>query len=159
MKKIIAIAALAAAVSTCAHATVTFDTTVTGTHDSVMTTHTVAFNVNPSYTPLTFTDTPTSATELAEAGDANRVVVASSFNAKNGHQYSVGPVTVAGANAGVLMTASFSAVNEKPTVPDQKTVAHVDADGTLYILLTQNASTALTAGSTNATYTVTDYSA
>ncbi|EBA4667169.1 hypothetical protein BBG26_05705 [Salmonella enterica] len=161
MKKIIAIAALATAVSTCAHAANTFDGALAGTPSQQnLTTHTVSFNVNAVYTPLTFVDRQiTNANDLTQAGDANRVIVASRFSAKAGHQYHVGAVTVNGANASQVLTASFSADTTTPSSPATKNYAHIDSDADVNILLTQDSGAALVAGSTNATYTVTDYTA
>ncbi|EAY3715500.1 hypothetical protein FGS56_10470 [Salmonella enterica] len=161
MKKIIAIAALAAAVSTCAHAENTFDSALTGSplHQN-LTTHTVSFNVNTAYIPLTFTDVQkTTATELTQPGDANRVLVSSQFSAKAGHQYHVGAVTVNGANSTQALTASFSNDTNTPSSPATKNYAHITDDAEVYILLTQDSTSGLDAGSTNATYTVTDYTA
>ncbi|EKS3675081.1 hypothetical protein QL374_003090 [Salmonella enterica] len=159
MKKIIAIAALAAAVSTCAHAENTFDSALSGTPATTnLTTHTVTFNVNTAYIPLAFTDNQeATATELTAAGDANRVLVSSQFTAQAGHQYHVGAVTVNGANSTQALTASFSSDKSKPSSPNTKSYAHVDTTGDMFILLTQDLSAGLAAGSTNATYTVTDY--
>lgn len=161
MKKIIAIAALATAVSTCAHAANTFDSTLTGAPSQQnLTTHTVSFNVNTAYIPLTFTDVQqTSATDLTQTGAANRVLVSSQFSAKAGHQYHVGAVTVNGANDNQTLTASFSADTTTPSSPATKNYAHITDEANVYILLTQDSVDGLVAGSTNATYTVTDYTA
>ncbi|ECJ7972945.1 hypothetical protein FP712_16975 [Salmonella enterica] len=159
MKKIIAIAALAAAVSTCAHADNTFSSALEGTHNIVNTTaHAVTFNVNTAYKPLTFTDSATDATKLAETGVANRVVVASQFTGENGHQYQVSDLQLNGANKARTMKVSFSSDTTTPSQPTNQTF--VKSDGTsIYVLLTDDDGTGLQAGSTTATYTVTDYAA
>ncbi|EAQ6246891.1 hypothetical protein PXZ29_000656 [Salmonella enterica] len=159
MKKIIAIAALAAAISSGAHASNSYDNDLTGTPaaDNI-TAHSVAFNVNSAYQPLSITDAnQTDATTLATKGDANRVIVASSFTAVANHQYKLSAVTVTGANQSEQLTASFSSSTDKPDAPNAKNIAHTPDGGTIHILLTQNAGTAMAKGSTTASYTVTDY--
>lgn len=109
---------------------------------------------------MTFVDSQiTNANDLTQAGDANRVIVASRFRAQADHQYHVGDVTVSGANAGKTLTASFSTTTDKPSSPSTLNYAHIDSDADVNILLTQDSGAALAAGSTNATYTVTDYTA
>ncbi|WZX59003.1 hypothetical protein AAFR86_03910 [Salmonella enterica subsp. diarizonae serovar 58:r:z53] len=159
MKKIIAIAALAAAVSTCAHAENSIDNTLTGTPPVAnVTAHALNFNVNSTYTPLRFTDgAQTDATVLATSGDANRVITSTSFVPTADHQYVVSAVTATGANGTVGMTASFSYDTSKPTSPATKTTAHPADNTAINILLTQNSTDALSKGSTTASFTVTDY--
>ncbi|EAX6908810.1 hypothetical protein BIW75_08745 [Salmonella enterica] len=160
MKKIIAIAALAAAVSTCAHAENTFSSTLVGTHDVVNTTaHAVTFNVNTAYHPLTFVDTATDSTDLAQDGSANRVVVASKFTGENGHQYEVGNLILNGANKNRNMKVSFSSDITTPNQPTEQIFVKSDGTASIYVLLTDDNGTGLQAGSTTATYTVTDYAA
>ncbi|EBD6545171.1 hypothetical protein C1366_26015 [Salmonella enterica] len=160
MKKIIAIAALAAAVSTCAHAENTFSPNLDGIHDVVNTTaHAVTFNVNTVYHPLTFVDTATDPTALAQDGTVNRVVVASKMSGENGHQYEVGNLILNGANKLRTMKVSFSSDTNAPSQPTNQTFVKSDGTTSIYVLLSDDAGTGLQAGSTTATYTVTDYAA
>ncbi|ECC3214333.1 hypothetical protein S460_24900 [Salmonella enterica subsp. diarizonae] len=160
MKKIIALAALAAAISTAAHAAPNnYSESKTGTADSINTTqHSVLFNVNSSYQPMTFTDEQvTDATALAAPGQVNRVIVASKFTPENGHQYEVGTPQLSGANSAAQLDTVFSGVKTSPTEDHGKKFVKVNEDGAIFILLTQTDTAGLQKGSTTASYTVTDY--
>ncbi|EKE1147408.1 hypothetical protein OTE80_002356 [Salmonella enterica] len=160
MKKIIALAALAAAVSTAAHADPNnYTPTKTGTAEVVNTTqHSVMFTVNSAYHPMIFTDELVAdATALAGMGDANRVIVASKFTPENGHQYEVGTPQLSGANSAANLDTVFSGAKTSPTQDQGKKFVKVNEDGAIYILLTQTDTAGLQKGSTTASYTVTDY--
>ncbi|EAW1189809.1 hypothetical protein NL87_05215 [Salmonella enterica] len=160
MKKIIALAALAAAISTSAHA-VTNDylEAKSGNGDVLNTTqHSVLFSVNSAYVPMTFVDEQvTDPTALAQPGPANRVIVASKFAPENGHQYEVGTPVLTGANSAAQVTTVFSSANTSPTLDVGKKFVKVNTDGDIFILLTQTDGAGLNKGSTTASYTVTDY--
>ncbi|EAP6363902.1 hypothetical protein EI752_08590 [Salmonella enterica] len=160
MKKIIALAALAAAISTAAHAAPNeYLEAKSGNGDVLNTTqHSVLFSVNSAYHPMTFTDEQvTDATKLAETGLANRVIVASKFTPENGHQYEVGTPQLSGANSAAQVDAVFSSANTSPTQDVGKKFVKVNTDGDIFILLTQTDTAGLQKGSTTASYTVTDY--
>ncbi|EAA9301657.1 hypothetical protein BHZ80_18300 [Salmonella enterica] len=161
MKKIIALAALAAAISTAAHADPNvYSAAKIGNPDEINTTqHSVLFIVNSMYHPINFVDEPvTSPTDLAATGPANRVIVASKFTPDNGHQYEVGTPQLSGANSAAQVDAVFSGDNTSPTLNVGKKFVKVNEDGAIFILLTQTDTAGLQKGSTTASYTVTDYS-
>ncbi|ELU4395826.1 hypothetical protein QOP30_002935 [Salmonella enterica] len=160
MKKIIALAALAAAISTAAHAAPNnYSEAKTGTGEVLNTTqHSVMFSVNSAYQPMTFTDEQvTSPTELATAGQSNRVIFASKFTPVNGHQYEVGTPQLSGANSAAHVDTVFSSAKTSPTTDVGKKFVKVNEDGAIFILLTQTDTDGLQKGSTTASYTVTDY--